>query len=197
MLERDSAGSMSGPMGAGEGERCVRSDIEYNSESRRMQIHAFIMAHPGTHLRGIERELNLAMGVIQYHIYRLEKDGKIISRRRGLYKRFYPILVFGEGQLDILDVLSRETERDILLFLLENPHATQKDLSEYAKISPSSINWHMKRLCDSKLVETKREGGKVMYYVIVKPTEMITLLKSYQPAVWERWADRLADVLVE
>ena len=99
--------------------------------------------------------------------------------------------------MEILDVLSRETDRDILLFLIQNPNATQKELSEYAKISPSSINWHMQRLSEPNLVEVMHEGTIVRYKVKANAAEILTLLKSYQPAIWERWADRLANILSE
>lgn len=168
-----------------------------DNQSRRPQILGFIKTHPGAHLREIKRELNLAMGVIQYHLYGLEKEQKIISRRRGLYKRFYPILVFGDGQLEILDVLSQETERDLLLFLIQNPDATQKELSEYAEISRGSINWHMRRLSDSGLVEATHAGSNVRYLVRGSHSEILALLRNYHPMVWEKWADRLAGVLTE
>ena len=166
-------------------------------EPRRDQILAFIKTHPGSHLRQIQRELGLAMGVLQYHIYALEKERKIASRRRGLYKRFYPVLQFAGGQLNILDVLSQETERDILLFLIQKPEATQKELSEYLDISPASVNWHIRRLFDSGLVDSRRDGSNVRYSVRGSHSEIIALLRSYHPMVWERWADRLADAILE
>jgi len=173
------------------------SSIDERSESKRDQVLNFITEHPGAHLRRIKRELNLAMGVIQYHLNTLEKERKIISRRRGFYKRFYPTVLFGDREQEIMDVLVQETERDLLLYLLQNPNATQKELSGYAKITPSSINWHMQRLSKSRLIETTREGANVRYLLKVNKAEILTLLKNYQPAVWERWADRLADILTE
>ena len=173
------------------------SSTDKPSESRHAEICAFIVEHPGAHLRMIGRRLNLAMGVVQYHLDRLEKERKIVSRKRGFYKRFYPTLVFGGEQLEIMDVLAQETERDLLLFLIRNPNATQKELSDYAMVSPSSINWHMHRLSKSGLVGTVHEGATVRYLVRVNRGEVLALLKSYHPSVWERWADRLADILSE
>ena len=169
--------------------------IDEGSESKRTQILAFITEHPGAHLRKIKRELNLAMGVIQYHLYTLEKERKVISRRMGFYKRYYPTLLFGDRELEIMDVLVQETERDLLLFLMQNPTATQKELSGFARVSPSTINWHMQRLTKARLIETTREGANVRYLVKVNRSEILTLLKNYHPTVWERWADRLADIL--
>ena len=137
------------------------------------------------------------MGVIQYHLYSLEREGRILSRRNGLYKRFYPNLVFGDYQQEILDVLSQETERDLLLYLINNPNSTQKELAEYAQISAGTINWHMKRLVESNLVQAKHEGQFVRYAVSGDAQEILRLVQSYHPSIWERWADRFADALTE
>ncbi len=137
------------------------------------------------------------MGVIQYHLYSLEREGRILSRRNGLYKRFYPNLVFGDYQQEILDVLSQETERDLLLYLINNPNSTQKELAEYAQISAGTINWHMKRLVESNLVQAKHEGQFVRYVVSGDAKEILRLVQSYHPSIWERWADRFADALTE
>ncbi|MGC9084424.1 MAG: winged helix-turn-helix transcriptional regulator [Anaerolineae bacterium] len=160
-------------------------------------ILEFIVAHPGAHLREIKRELNLAMGTVQYHLYRLEREGRIVSRRSGLRKRFYPSTLFGDDQRAILDVLSQETERDILLYVLENPNSTQKAVTEYLGISPGTVNWHVKRLCAAGLMEVVREGHLVKYSVKADRGEVLRLLKGYYPSIWSRWADRLADVLAE
>ena len=164
-------------------------------DSNRVRILEFIKANPGTHLRKIKRELNLAMGVIQYHLYRLERERSVVSVRHGLYKRFYADKGLRLEDRKILSILSQETERDIVLYLIKNPLATQKELSEFARISPSSTNWHMKRLSQAGFVEPRKEGGFVFYTVRGDRTRILSLLRSYHPRIWERWAERLADLL--
>ncbi|MDG6999159.1 MAG: winged helix-turn-helix transcriptional regulator [Nitrososphaerota archaeon] len=171
-------------------------DDRPESEPRRDQIVDFIRAHPGTHLREIKREIDLAMGVLQYHLYKLEKDRVIVSRRKGLYKRYYLNLVFGETDLDILDVLSQTSERDILLYIALNPGASQRDLAVYSKLSASTVLWHVKRLIDSGLVEANQRLGNVTYSIKVDKKTIFPLLKSYHPSLWQRWADTIADVVV-
>lgn len=166
------------------------------SEPRRDQIIAFIRNHPGTHLREIKREIDLAMGVLQYHLYKLEKDRVIVSRRRGLYKRYYTNLVFGETDLDVLDVLSQSSERDILLYITLNRGVNQRDLSTYSKLSVSTVLWHVKRLISSGLVEAHQYLGNITYSIKVDKETIFLLLKSYHPTLWERWADTIADVVV-
>jgi predicted transcriptional regulator len=102
-------------------------------DSNRVRILEFIKANPGTHLRKIKRELNLAMGVIQYHLYKLERERNVVSVRHGLYKRFYADKGLRTEDREILSILSQETERDIVLYLIKNPLATQKELSKFAE----------------------------------------------------------------
>lgn len=135
------------------------------------------------------------MGVIQYHINRLEKDGVIVSQRRGLYKRFYPRLGLGNDEREILEVLSQETERDILLYVIKHPNSNQKDISNFMQISPASTSWHMKRLSKTGLLWAKREGGSILYTVRGEPAKILNLLKSYHPAIWDKWAERLAELI--
>lgn len=165
--------------------------------STKERVIDYIKTHPGTHLRQIKRDLNISMGVIQHHLYSLERDFMVVSRRNGLYKRFYLNLIFGDHQRDILDILSLETERDIILYLIRYPNTSQKDLSEYVQISPGTVNWHMKRLIESGLVKMRREGQFVKYSVNGRTEEILNLVRSYHPSIWQRWADRFADALNE
>ena len=164
-------------------------------DSNRVRIFNFIEANPGTHLRKIKQELNLAMGVIQYHLYKLEREGKIVSARHGLYKRFYAETRLRVEDRDILNLLSQETERDIILYLIKNPLASQKELSEFARISPSSTSWHMKRLSQAGVITIRRENGAVYYTVAADPAKILTLLQSYHPRIWQIWAERLAELI--
>ena len=166
--------------------------VEY---SNRIRILNFIKANPGSHLRKIKQELNLAMGVIQYHLYKLERERVIVSTRHGLYKRFYAEKSLGVEDRNILNLLSQETERDLVLYLIKNPLATQKELSDFARISPSSTSWHMKRLSNAGVITARRENGGVYYTINVNPTRILTLLQNYHPRIWDTWAERLADLL--
>ena len=157
----------------------------------------YVGAHPGVHLREIKRGLKLGMGTVQYHLYTLEREGKVVSRRQGLRKRFYQSHAFGERQQQILDVLAQEPERDILLYVVEKGGATQKSLADHMGMSPATINWHMKRLGVAGLVEIKHEGQFVRYAASADRAEVMRLLRAYHPAIWERLADRLADLLAE
>ena len=110
------------------------------------------------------------MGVVQYHLYSFEGEKEATSHGdRGLYKRFYPNLVFGEHQKDILYAsLEGNGARLSFCTLMIYTNATQKQVSEYSRISAGTINWHMKRLGLFCLISIKREGQFVRYTLNVE-----------------------------
>jgi predicted transcriptional regulator len=79
----------------------------------------FIRTTPGCHLRQIKKELKLLMGTIQYILLHLEKIGKVTSIRRGLYRFYFPTGVFQDNEKAILQILSQETARKILMLIIE------------------------------------------------------------------------------
>ena len=137
------------------------------------------------------------MGATQYHLQTLEAKGKIVSTRTGVYRRFYPSRLFDEKDQVILSVLHLETERDILLYLIRSPGSNQKQVSAFLGISAASVYWHMERLEGLGVIFAIRKGQFVNYYVAGDPKEIILLLRSYKPSIWEKWTDRLENILRE
>lgn len=159
------------------------------------RILEFITAHPGVHLREVCRALALAMGDVQYHVRRLERDGRITTARRGLYKFFYPAGLFGERQREVLSMLSLETPRELLLSIIERPESTQVELAAATGVSQPTVSWHLKRLVELGIVGRHQEG-RVVTYTVAGSGEIATFVKTYHPTVWERWSSRLADIFI-
>jgi predicted transcriptional regulator len=160
------------------------------------RILEFIASHPGAHLREICRGLGLAMGAVQYHIRRLEQEGRISSTRRGLYKFFYPADLFGERQRDLLSVLSLDRPRELLLNIIEHPGTTQEALAGATNVSQPTVSWHLKRLIDLEIVDRHQDGRVVTYSVDDDGAEIAAFIRTYHPTVWERWSSRLADIFI-
>lgn len=166
-------------------------------DSTQGRIFDYIKAHPGVHLRQICRELGLAMGDVQYHIQRLERDGRINSLRRGLYRFFYAATLFGDRQREVLSVLSLDTPREVLLSIIEKPESSQDELARVAGVSQPTISWHLRRLVDLGIVERRQSGRNVAYRVKgTDAAEIAAFIRSYHPSAWERWSSRLADIFI-
>jgi DNA-binding MarR family transcriptional regulator len=158
--------------------------------TRRGVIYEYIRAHPGTHVRGMAKELGLATGDLHYHLFWLEKNGFVRTRKSGFYRFVFPTLVFREEQEILLGVLSQETPREILLCLLARP-MTQGELARSLGHSQPTVSWHMDRLAQLGVVSKTRNSGGALYEVAADRGEVLSFVRSYHPEAWKRWARRL------
>ena len=163
------------------------------------RILQFIQNNPGCHLRGIKDMIQISQGTVQYHTDRLEKLGRITCTTSGLYKHYFPVGVFQNNEKEILQILSQETTRQILMYIVEQKSPTQTDIVNSVGISASSVNWHMKRLLEFKLVDEIKEGKYKKYQLHdrkVSSQYITALMRNYYPAIWEKWSDRLIEIFL-
>ena len=161
------------------------------------QIFRFIQENPSCHLRKIKKELDLAMGTVQYHLDKLEKAGRITSQRQGLHKYYFVIGAFEENEKQLLEVLSNETAREILMFIIEQKKSpSQSEISKHIGISSASVSWQIKRLQDHKVIDEIKEGKFKRYKLHGDSNQVVALLKNYYPSIWNRWSNRLAEMFL-
>jgi predicted transcriptional regulator len=170
-----------------------KSEFEERNVNRVVQ---FIQENPGCHLRLIKRELEVSIGTVQYHLAKLEKMGKITANRYGLYKYYFPMGVFEEKQKDLLQVLSQETPREILMVIVEQKNPTQKDIVNRIGISSPAVNWHIRHLLDLKIIGEIREGKYKRYQLRSNPRYVMALLRRYYPNIFEKWSSRFVELFL-
>ncbi len=167
------------------------------SEDTVDKVLHFIQNNPGCHLRRIKRAMGISMGTVQYQLDKLEKMGRVTSTRRGLYKYYFPAALFKENEKEILEVLTHETARKILMFILEQKSPTQTDIVNSVRISASSIGWHVRRLTDIKIIKETKDGRYKRYQLHESdPKYIITLLRNYYPSIWDRWSMRIVEMFL-
>lgn len=170
---------------------------ESQSQSNRDRIYQFIANNPGCHLRKISKDLNLAMGDTQYHLKTLEKTDLIKSRRIGVFRRYYTVSIYGEKLESLLAILRQEVPRDIIIFLIENPGATQADIAKHKGFSAPTINWHMSRLIEIDLISSHKQGKFLNYYIKGDVKDITSILRRYYPSIWNKLSNRLADLFLD
>jgi len=160
------------------------------------KVLCFIQDNPGCHLRRIKREIGISMGTVQYHLHKLEKMGRVTSTRRGLYKYYFPAGLFRENEKEILEVLTHETARKILMFIIEQKSPTQTDIVNSVRISARSISWHVGRLIALKMIREIKDGKYKRYQLQDDVKDILTLLRSYYPSVWDKWSMRVVEMFL-
>ncbi len=165
-------------------------------DNRTDQILQFIHENPSGHLRKIKKELGLAMGTVQYHLDKLEKAGRITAQKQGLHKYYFAVGAFEENEKQLLEVLSNETAREIVMFIVEQNYPSQTEISKHVGISSASVSWQIKRLQDSRIVDEVKEGKFKRYKLHGDSKQVVALLKNYYPDIWNRWSNRLAEMFL-
>jgi DNA-binding MarR family transcriptional regulator len=132
-----------------------RSDILCNSA--RSDIYNIIDANPGITLGAITRELNLKNGTATHHLYILEREGYIKSRKTGKFRRFYNIDYKPTGFNEIQD--------RILDKIRDQPGITQSGLARELNHSRQLINYHMNDLIENRVIKLEKRGNRANCYL--------------------------------
>lgn len=169
------------------------------SLGNRLQMLHYIENNPGVHIRKISRAFGLGVGTTQYHLVRLEKDGKIKSRKNGVYRRYYPAAIVDEDYKIVLGILRKKPARAILIQLLEHPSGlTQSEIANSRDLASATVNWHMSSMINVGLVISKREGRSVRYFVNKNHVAQIThSLRTYYPTIWNNLANRIVELFLD
>ena len=168
----------------------------YEMEGNSNRVLSFIQKNPGCHLRQIKKELQMSIGTTQYHLDRLGKMGKISSSKNDFYKYYFPAGIFDQDQKYLLEILQQETTREILMIIIEQQNPIQTDIVRRIGISAAAVNWHIRRLIDSKIIDEVRYGKYKRYRLCGDPVCVMALLRRYYPNIWDRWSIRLVELFL-
>jgi len=146
----------------------------------------FVQRYPGVHLREIRRRLGIPIGTLDYHLYRLGREGLISVRFQGGYKCCYP----GTSEVErapipdaeqvLLALLRQALPRALLLHLyLEGPTAPV-ELVKAVGTTPPNLSYFLKRLEATGVVV--REGtGASRRVRLTDPKNVHQVLLKYPP----------------
>jgi predicted transcriptional regulator len=160
---------------------------------RRNEILEYIRNRPGVTFRELARALGVGIGDLQYHLRKLEKEGKVFSRKVGRRRYIFPA-GFEEEAQRLLMAISTETRRKILLLLMEGPKG-QGELASQIGVSQPTVSYHMRELEKLGVVKAERDGKSVTYSLNCEPEILVRIIREYRPGLWEKLADNLIDLL--
>jgi DNA-binding MarR family transcriptional regulator len=127
----------------------------------RKRIMDYIHENPGKHYRAILSDLDLPMGVLTYHLNRLEKAQYIKSRQDGIYRRFYP-----PGRKTEMRFFLSEIQESILNVIKENKGISQVKIAEKIGVSRKVVNYHINILDQAGLIFVESHGRESACYMV-------------------------------
>jgi len=123
-----------------------------------------IQNNPGIHVRGIMNETDLENGVVVHYLEKLEKQGKIKSKKYTRYKRYYSLDI-DEEEYDIIRNLRKPTKKEILLFIVVKGSTSFKEIISKTHKSPSTISWNLSELINNNVIEKYDKDRKTFYRI--------------------------------
>lgn len=172
----------------------VPGDDALEQETRR-RIFDHVAAHPGQHMRELQRQLAMSAGTLEYHLHVLVREGLLAERRQGRYVRYFVAAQVGRQEKDVLGLLRQAVPRKLCALLLMHPDQSHGELLRQFQLAPSTLTFHMKKLTEAGLVEARREGRETRYKV-AQPDVVGRILVEYKASFLDDVVDRFADVFL-
>lgn len=125
----------------------------------RARVYDHVKAHPGAHPSAIAQRLDLGWGTVVYHLAKLEETRLVTARNAHNRKCYFAITADLDADArTAVAAMSTDKTRTIVEAVRARPGISQKELSETLGISQALASWHVKRLVESGVLTTQREG---------------------------------------
>lgn len=158
----------------------------------RRRIYEFVCANPGTHFRGLARNLQVAVGALDYHVRYIEAQGLIMRKKEANRICFFPAHASGES-VALLPVLRSVRCRNILIALLEKGPLAHSALACNVNVSKPTLSFHLERLKRAKLIKARKIKGTQVISV-VNPNQVARVLIAHQKSFIDVLVDRFVDI---
>jgi len=132
----------------------------------RNRIYMHVIDNPGVCFTDIGKGLSVNRGTLDYHLKVLRREHRIVVlTKNGRSFYFENSGRYTREEMEMLSVLRNETEFAICEYLLDSPGASRNDIVSLIKTTCSTVSWHMKKLTDSGLVCSTKDGRVVSYHL--------------------------------
>ena len=134
---------------------------------QRGRLEGFLTAHPGCHLSGIIRALEMGNHQAVHHLRALENEDRVWCRRDGRLLRYYTSAVDRSAEMSNLPrPVDANQLSDVALMVLRSiaeqekgkSSPTQRELASRLETSQQLVSHHLKRLESQGLISRKRSG---------------------------------------
>ena len=152
-----------------------------------------IKKNPGIRFNEIMRITDIRNGTLSHYVKKLEKSGNIILQRTPRVTRAYPAGI-NKHEAIICKYLTIPTQRNLIIFLLENKIATSIEIREFLKKSPSVISVNLNELFKSRIINKKYDIPSNKYS-LKNPTEIRGIMNEYYPQLIKKLSENTIEML--
>ena len=146
---------------------------------RRQTVLEIIEKNPGIRFNEIMRMSNIRNGTLSHYVKKLEEEKTIELERTPRVTRLYPAGI-PEKEAKICKYLTMDSQKKMILFLLEKRSATSQEIRECIEKSPSVVSVNLNELFRERIVEKKYDipWNK---YSLKNPEKVKEIILEYYP----------------
>ena len=160
---------------------------------RREIILEIVEKNPGIRFNEIMRISDIRNGTLSHYVKKLEDSGSIMLQRTPRVTRLYPPSI-SNNEAKICKFLTINTQKKILLFLLQKEVATSSEIRNFVKKSPSVISVNLNELFREKII-SKEYDIPSNKYSLKNPQQVKGILNEYYPELLDKLMENTIEML--
>lgn len=134
----------------------------------RSQIVGLVEAEPGLHFQELARRLDTGRGTLEHHLRKLVAADLLSAQPSQGFTCYFPKGKVDRRIMAAAPVLKSDGARLVLQAIANEPGRAAQDVATTTGLTPSTVNYHLKRLSGVGLVETIRRGR----FTLLTPTSI-------------------------
>ncbi len=146
---------------------------------RREIVLEIIEKNPGIRFNEIMRMSKIRNGTLSHYVKKLEEEKAIELERTPRVTRLYPAGI-SEKEAKICKYLTMDSQKKMILFLLEKSSATSQEIRECIEKSPSVVSVNLNELFREKIV-VKKYDIPSNKYSLKNPEQIKEIVREYYP----------------
>ena len=161
--------------------------------NRKGTILEIVKNNPGIRFNEIMRISNIRNGTLSHYVKKLEDELSIEIERSPRVTRLYPVGI-SPHEAKICKFLTIDSQRKLILFLLQKQEVTSSEIKEHLGKSPSVVSVNLNQLFKEKIIKKKYD---IPYnkYSLKNPTQIRGIMSEYYPSMLQKLSDNTIEML--
>jgi len=169
-------------------------DKVLENEHRRT-IYNYVKENPGLHMRELQRQLDIPLSTLEYHLDYLEKKDILSQEDDRRYCRYFSE-EHTEEEKTLLSALRQKRLREIILLVLSDGNLCFKDLIKDVSIAESTLSHYLKLLTEREILVKERLGTETCYRLKSERNVVYSLL-CYKTSFVDSLVDKVLASFLE
>ena len=169
-----------------------KSEMIKEKMDRKETVLQIVLNNPGIRFNEIMKLSNIKNGTLSHYVKKLEDEASIELERTPRVTRLYPAGI-DSREAKICKSLTRVSQRNLILFLLNKEIATSVEIKKFLKKSSSVVSVNLSELFREKII-TKKYDIPANKYSLKNPEEIRGIINEYYPNLLDKLTDNTTEM---